>query len=107
MSSSFALAKQTREPAKATSSPDSVFFQSQRQTTVLLCLLLTVVVLASYSPVIHNGFINFDDDTYILDNPHVKAGLTWPTVKWAFTTFDNANWAPLSWLSHPLDCELS
>jgi len=72
---------------------------------LLLCLLLTVGVLASYNPVIHNGFINFDEDGYILDNPHVKAGLTWSTVKWAFT-FDNANWAPLSWLSHALDCEL-
>jgi len=27
-------------------------------------------------------------------------------VKWAFTTYDQANWAPLSWLSHALDCGL-
>jgi tetratricopeptide (TPR) repeat protein len=69
-------------------------------------LLLTAVVVVSYNPVIHNGFINYDDGGYIAENPHVRAGVTWATVKWAFTTYDHANWAPLSWLSHALDCEL-
>jgi Tfp pilus assembly protein PilF len=27
-------------------------------------------------------------------------------VKWAFTTYDQSNWHPLTWLSHALDCEL-
>jgi protein O-mannosyl-transferase len=73
---------------------------------VLCCVLLTVSVLIAYSPVIRNGFLNYDDDRYITDNAHVKTGLTWATVKWAFTTYDEANWAPLSWLSHALDCKL-
>jgi tetratricopeptide (TPR) repeat protein len=55
--------------------------------------------------VVHNGFI-YDDDGYITGNPHVRAGLTWATVKWAFTTYEQANWHPLTWLSHALDCEL-
>src|SRR6202795_5283743 len=105
-SSSAAVAIQHHEPASPTLSTNSGLFQSPWQKNLLLCLLLGVCVLASYYPVIHNGFINFDDDAYILDNPHVKAGLAWPTVKWAFTTFDNANWHPLTWLSHALDCEL-
>jgi protein O-mannosyl-transferase len=105
-SSSAAVAKPCQEPAAPAYSSGPGLFQSSRQITLLLCLLLTVGVLGAYNPVIHNGFINFDDDGYILDNPHVNAGLTWSTVKWAFTTFDKANWAPLSWLSHALDCEL-
>ena len=84
----------------------SRLFLSPRKCTLLLCLLLTAVVLASYGPVTHNGFINYDDDQYIKNNPHVRAGLTWVTVKWAFTTYDQANWHPLTWLSHALDCEL-
>ena len=72
----------------------------------MLCLLLVGVVLAFYSPVTHNGFLNYDDDWYITNNPHVKAGLTWATVKWAFTTYDQANWHPVTWLSHALDCQL-
>jgi tetratricopeptide (TPR) repeat protein len=36
----------------------------------------------------------------------VQAGLTRATVKWSFTTYDQANWHPLTWLSYALDCEL-
>ena len=65
-----------------------------------------LVTLAFYNPIVHNGFTNLDDDIYILDNAHVRAGLTWDTVKWAFTSYDAANWHPLTWLSHALDCQL-
>jgi Tfp pilus assembly protein PilF len=71
-----------------------------------LCLLLALATLAFYNPIVHNGFTNFDDDIYILNNAHVRAGLTWDTVKWAFTSFDAANWHPLTWLSHALDWQL-
>jgi len=62
--------------------------------------------MAFYNPTVHNGFTNLDDDIYILDNAHVRAGLTWDTVKWAFTSYDAANWHPLTWLSHALDYQL-
>jgi protein O-mannosyl-transferase len=83
-----------------------MMFQSPGRQTLLFCLILVVLVLVSYNPVTHNGFIRYDDDGYITDNPHVRAGLTWATVKWAFTTYEQANWHPLTWLSHALDCEL-
>ena len=38
--------------------------------------------------------------------PMVRAGLTWPGVKWAFTAVHSSNWHPLTWLSHMLDCQL-
>jgi protein O-mannosyl-transferase len=95
MSSSPAIAKRLEQPTVA-----------PEKHTLLLCLLLTALVFVSYSPVTHNGFLNYDDDAYITNNPHVKAGLTWATVKWAFTTYDQANWHPLTWLSHALDCQL-
>jgi hypothetical protein len=79
-------------------------FQSPRIAILLECLLLIAVVLVCYNPVTRNGFLNFDDDRYITENPHVRAGLTWPTVRWAFTTYDQGNWHPLTWLSHALDC---
>ncbi len=77
----------------------------QKRSTIL-CLLLILATLAFYNPIIHNSFTNFDDNVYITANPHVRSGLTWSTVKWAFTSFDAANWHPLTWLSHALDCEL-
>ena len=87
-------------------SNSSGLFQSSGTRTLLLCLFLAAAVLLSYNSITHNGFVNYDDDGNIRDNPHVRAGLTWATVKWAFTNFDAANWYPLTWLSHALDCQL-
>ena len=49
------------------------------------------------------GFVNWDDPTYVLDNPHVLAGLSWANVKWAFITTHSPYWHPITWLSHMLD----
>ena len=103
LSSTAAVAKCLERPGVPASSK---LFQSPAQRTLVLTLLLTVVVLVVYNPVIHNGFLNFDDDGYITANAHVKAGLTWATVKWAFTTYNQGNWHPLTWLSHALDYRL-
>jgi tetratricopeptide (TPR) repeat protein len=54
----------------------------------------------------HPFIFNYDDDAYVLDNSHVRAGLTWATVAWAVTSTEYSNWHPLTWLSHALDCQL-
>ena len=72
----------------------------------MLCLLLVVVTLAVYNPVNRNAFVNFDDDHYITHNPHVLAGIRWDTVKWAFDGYHEANWHPLTWISHALDAQM-
>ena len=64
------------------------------------------LTLAAYWPVYSADFINFDDDRYITENPHVQAGLTAESIGWAFTTFSVGNWHPLTWMSHQLDWEL-
>ncbi len=81
-------------------------FRSARERKLILGLLLVVVTLALYNPVSRNGFVNFDDDRYVTDNPPVRAGIRWSTISWAFTSLDQANWHPLTWLSHALDCQL-
>jgi tetratricopeptide (TPR) repeat protein len=68
--------------------------------------LLAVVTLAVYAPVLSHPFINFDDPDYVTDNVHVRAGLSWDGVVWAFTTTQAANWFPITWLSHMLDWQL-
>jgi protein O-mannosyl-transferase len=95
------------DPQKVTVSqrPTSLFVSKEKRT-VLLCLGLVMFTLAFYNPVVHNGFTNMDDDGYITDNSHVQDGLTWATVKWAFTSVELANWHPVTWLSHALDCQL-
>ncbi len=81
-------------------------FDFRQKQRLILCLVLFAATLVFYNPVVHDGFVHFDDDTYILNNPAVRAGLTWSTLKWSFTTFHSANWHPLTWLSHALDCQI-
>ncbi len=86
---------------------ESVLEESPRKRDLVICLLLAVVTLALYSPAFGHPFIfNYDDDVYVTNNAHVQAGLTWETVRWAVTSTQYANWHPLTWLSHALDCEL-
>ncbi|HEY5973180.1 MAG TPA: tetratricopeptide repeat protein [Geobacteraceae bacterium] len=72
----------------------------------IIILLLSLVVTAVYWQTGNHEFINYDDYSYVTINDQVKAGLTWESIKWAFTSFDAANWHPLTWLSHMLDIEL-
>ena len=72
----------------------------------LLCALLALVTAAVYAPVFQNNFINLDDPDYVMNNVHVRQGLTADTVRWAFGTLQTCNWHPLTWLSHALDYEL-
>jgi Tfp pilus assembly protein PilF len=73
---------------------------------VAFSLLLISGTIALYIPVRHHDFITYDDYQYVLNNPNVVAGLHWQTAKWALTATEQANWHPLTWLSHALDCQL-
>jgi len=84
----------------------SGLFSSPEKQPLILSLVLIVLTLGVYSQTSHFNFVNFDDDRYVTDNLHVRGGLTWNTVKWAVTSTDEANWHPLTWMSHALDVSL-
>jgi protein O-mannosyl-transferase len=77
-----------------------------RQKPALLGALLVTVTLFLYAPVAHHEFLEYDDGAYVAKNIHVRTGLTLDNAAWAFTTFHEANWHPLTWLSHMTDCQL-
>jgi protein O-mannosyl-transferase len=83
----------------------SLLVSSEKRNTVV-CLLLAVVTLAIYNPANSHPFVNYDDDRYVTENPHIRQGLTTATFKWALTSTEQANWHPLTWMSHALDCSL-
>ena len=97
--------KPKKKITKAVSTRQSVF-GSPRMRPVLFGVLLTVVTLALYYPVIHHPFVNYDDDGYVTDNAHIRYGLDADGIEWAFTTFHQANWHPVTWLSHELDFQM-
>jgi tetratricopeptide (TPR) repeat protein len=66
-------------------------------------VLLAAVV---YLQVLGFEFTNYDDPAYVRDNTHVRDGFSLRGLGWACTTFETANWYPLTWLSLMLDCQL-
>ena len=73
---------------------------------LLVCLLLTLIVVAVYYQVRNHEFVHYDDYTYVAKNPHIQSGLNWKGISWAFTATRAGNWHPLTWLSHMLDLSL-
>src|SRR5204863_5921199 len=88
--------KKERRPGPEPAAPPSGSWPTLGVPGMVLAGLAFVVLF----PVVHHDFVNMDDPSYIED-VHVKAGLTWQGVAWAFTT-----WHPLTWLSHMLDVQL-
>lgn len=72
----------------------------------LIVAILFAVVFAIYAQVRSHAFIDFDDPGYVYNNPHVLSGLTWSGIQWAFTHVHQANWHPLTWISHMIDVQL-
>ena len=76
----------------------------RRECLIYLLLVLTTVTV--FWQVRNHEFINLDDSKYVTENRHVQNGLTLDSMIWAFTTNQVANWHPLTWLAHMLDCQL-
>lgn len=94
------------KPSGESYGSSSGLFSSPERLRIILCLLIALATLIVYNGVSHNGFINLDDNLYLIQNQHVHEGLTLNTVKWALTTFEVENWHPLTWMSFALDWQL-
>jgi tetratricopeptide (TPR) repeat protein len=73
---------------------------------LLLCLILFVFTFGLYIPVLNYKFVKYDDCDYVTDNFHIQQGLNRQSLKWAFTTCRQANWHPVTWISHIIDFQL-
>ncbi|UCE98601.1 MAG: tetratricopeptide repeat protein [Planctomycetota bacterium] len=77
-----------------------------RYRNILVCVILAGVTVGVYWQVLYNDFVNYDDPVYVTENKHLKEGLTWQGVVWAFTSERADNWHPVTWLSLMLDYEV-
>ncbi len=80
---------------------------SSGRLVVVVSVGLVLLTLLAYGPVWDNDFINLDDAPFILDNPGVRDGLTLRNLTWAWTTFYEGCWMPLSWMSLQVDADVS
>ncbi|MGZ4972121.1 MAG: tetratricopeptide repeat protein [Limisphaerales bacterium] len=77
-----------------------------KSKTISICLGLALAVLGVFSPALKCDFTNYDDPSYITDNPHIQQGITAESLKWAFTSGHASIWHPLTWISHMLDVQI-
>ena len=47
--------------------------------------LPAVAVALVFGQTLRHDFVNYDDDEYVYENPHVTQGLTATAIGWAFT----------------------
>jgi hypothetical protein len=77
--------------------------QMEISRTVLICIVLAAATFVAFEGVRSNDFVHYDDDKYITSNEYVQKGLSLESIKWAFTTWHQGNWHPLTWISHLID----
>jgi tetratricopeptide (TPR) repeat protein len=69
-------------------------------------LVLLAVTIAIFRPVNHYEFVNYDDVSYVMENPHIQQGLTPATLAWCFRAVVAGNWHPITCLSLLIDHQL-
>jgi protein O-mannosyl-transferase len=67
-----------------------------------LAAFVSFITFTTYLPSLQNGFVNWDDNSYVFENPHIRS-LNISFLRWAFFDFYADNWHPLTWLSHAAD----
>ncbi len=64
--------------------------------------LVALLVFIVYLPSLWNGFVNWDDPTYVINNPYIRS-LDLAFIKWSLTNIYFANWHPLTIISYAVD----
>ena len=80
--------------------------RAQLVLKLAICAALIAITWAVFGQTVGHEFVNFDDPSYVSDNEHIRGGLSWHEVTWAFTHIHSHNWHPLTTVSHMLDCQL-
>jgi hypothetical protein len=71
--------------------------------TAVTGLALVALSVGVYAPSFEHDWLNYDDDVYVTANRDLQRGLTPEGLAWAFSTFQGANWFPLTRVSWMLD----
>ncbi|MGA3207330.1 MAG: tetratricopeptide repeat protein [Syntrophales bacterium] len=79
---------------------------SKKRQILIVCIFLTVATFIAFWQVSHCDFINYDDDSYVTGNSQIQNGITIAGIRWAFTSIHEANWHPITWISHMMDVQL-
>lgn len=79
--------------------------KSADYSNLIAAAAVFLATFAVFWPALHNGFVNFDDTQFILRGAGYWV-LDWSHIRWMFSSFYEAIYAPLSWLLYAVDCRL-
>ncbi len=79
---------------------------SEARQVLGVCIFLVLAVLVVFGQTAGFGFVNYDDQMYVYENPVVQKGLTLKGTLWALTYGKIGHWHPLTWLTHMADCQV-
>lgn len=65
-------------------------------------ILVGLVTIAVFLPALNNGFVNWDDLSNLVNNPHFR-GFSWSHLQWMWTNQLTSHYIPLTWMSFGLD----
>lgn len=77
-----------------------LFLEFKNKLVASISVFITTFVV--YLPALKNGFLNWDDYTYIVHNQDITS-MGGDFFEWAFFYFHVSNWHPLTWVSHAVD----
>jgi tetratricopeptide (TPR) repeat protein len=80
--------------------------RADRRVRWLLGGAIFALAVAVFLPIRNHEWLNYDDNVYVTRCEPVRAGWNRESIAWAFSSFDGANWFPLTRLSWMLDAEL-
>ena len=76
-----------------------------RRVSLAVPACVALVAFLAFLPVLHDGFVSWDDDKNFVENPQYR-GLAPTQLKWMWTTFHMGHYVPLSWMTLGLDYRL-
>lgn len=81
---------------------NSTGLRQHRNALVAVSALLVVAVAAVFHGALQNGFVSWDDQYYVTNNPHIRVS-GWDDVLWFFSHSYYWSYIPLTMLSHAAD----
>jgi tetratricopeptide (TPR) repeat protein len=72
--------------------------KTDSRTLIIIAASVAIVTFIVFLPTVQNDFINWDDDSYVYQNPHIRS-FDLSLLKWSFTD-TRLMWVPLTKVSH-------
>src|SRR4026208_2169038 len=92
----------TTAAAVSDSAPVLVSSRVARTVACSLAVATALVTVLVFFPALRADWVDWDDQTNFLDNPHYR-GLQWSRLQWMLTTNLMGHWIPVTWLTLGMD----